>query len=418
MKKLALFLLSIVAISCSQQDSENASPDFSTEVITSSGLTEAALYDRILGMLVGSALGDAMGAPTEMWTREAIQLEYGFVEDLDSMVREASPEGIWKANLPAGGTTDDTRWKNLAVDYLLTQQSESLEPKDFASHIFKAYEGSLTKLKNTEGTDVEPFENALQEANWLSEWAKVAVPYRDANLGGYADSLSKFYGGEMVCAGLLYAPAIGAFYPGNPEKAYQEAYRVSIFDLGFARDLTALAAALTASGMTPNASKDSLLASLRLDPEGYFQSRLVGRTSHKLLKDALNIVREAKKLDSLPNRMSLDNPALIYAYTELDRRQQDMPFHAGEIYLQAITAMLFTDFDFQGTLTFLTNYGRDNDTTASLAGGILGAWVGYNKLPAADRERVIRVTRDELGIDLEQKAQQLTKHLLAKEKNK
>jgi hypothetical protein len=418
MKKLAYLLLFVLVVSCSQQDSENASPDFSTEVITSSGLTEAALYDRVLGMLVGSALGDAMGAPTEMWSRDAIQLEYGFVEDLDSMVREASPEGIWKANLPAGGTTDDTRWKNLAVDYLLTQQSESLEPKDFASQILKSYEGSLTKLKNTEGTDVEPFENALQEANWLSEWAKVAAPYRDANLGGYADSLSKFYGGEMVCAGLLYAPAIGAFYPGNPKKAYQEAYRVSIFDLGFARDLTALAAALTASGMTPNASKDSLLASLRLDPEGYFQSRLVGRTSHKLLKDALNIVREAKKLDSLPNRMSLDNPALIYAYTELDRRQQDMPFHAGEIYLQAITAMLFTDFDFQGTLTFLTNYGRDNDTTASLAGGILGAWVGYNKLPAADRERVIRVTRDELGIDLEQKAQQLTKHLLAKEKNK
>ncbi len=418
MKKLAYLLLFVLVVSCSQQDSENASPDFSTEAITSSGLTEAALYDRVLGMLVGSALGDAMGAPTEMWSRDAIQLEYGFVEDLDSMVRETSPEGIWKANLPAGGTTDDTRWKNLAVEYLLTQKSEFLEPKDFASHIFKTYEGSLTKLKNTKGTEVEPFENALQEANWLSEWAKVAVPYRDANLGGYADSLSKFYGGEMVCAGLLYAPAIGAFYPGNPKKAYQEAYRVSIFDLGFARDLTALAAALTASGMTPNASKDSLLASLRLDPEGYFQSRLVGRTSHKLLKDALNIVREAKKLDSLPNRMSLDNPALIYAYTELDRRQQDMPFHAGEIYLQALTAMLFTDFDFQGTLTFLTNYGRDNDTTASLAGGILGAWVGYNKLPAADRERVIRVTRDELGIDLEQKAQQLTKHLLAKEKNK
>lgn len=418
MKKLALLLLSVLAFSCSQQDSENAAPDFSTVVITSSGLTEAALYDRVLGMLVGSALGDAMGAPTEMWTRDAIQLEYGFVEDLDSMVREASPEGIWKANLPAGGTTDDTRWKNLAVDYLLTQKSESLEPKDFASHIFKTYEGSLTKLKNTEGTDVEPFENALQEANWLSEWAKVAAPYRDANLGGYADSLSKFYGGEMVCAGLLYAPAIGAFYPGKPAKAYQEAYRISIFDLGYARDLSALAAALTASGMNPNATKDSLLASLRLDPEGYFQSRLVGRTSHKLLKDALNIVRESKKLDSLSNRLSLGNPALTYAYTELDRRQQDMPFHAGEIYLQAITAMLFTDFDFQGTLTFLTNYGRDNDTTASLAGGILGAWVGYNKLPAADRKRVIRVTRDELGIDLEKQAQRMTLHLLAKEKNK
>jgi hypothetical protein len=50
-----------------------------------------------------------------------------------------------------------------------------------------------------------------------------------------------------------------------------------------------------------------------------------------------------------------------------------------------------------------------------LAGGILGAWIGYNKLPATDRERVIRVTRDELGIDLEKQAQLLTLHLLAQE---
>lgn len=105
-----------------------------------------------------------------------------------------------------------------------------------------------------------------------------------------------------------------------------------------------------------------------------------------------------------------------YAYTELDRRQQDMPFHAGEIYLQALTAMLFTDFDLMGTLTFLTNYGRDNDTTASLAGGILGAWYGYAKLPVSEREKVVRVTRDELGIDLEKQAERLTLHLLKSQK--
>ena len=416
MKKLAFIFIAIVSFSCTQQEKEAASTSFSKDITTEFGLTEAELYDKVLGMLVGSSIGDAMGAPTEMWTREAIQLEYGFVEGLDSMVREVSPEGIWKANLPAGGTTDDTRWKSLAVDFLLSQKVESLEPKDFASHILKTYEGSLAKLKSTEGTDVEPFENALQEANWLSEWSKVASPYQENNLEGYADSLSKFYGGEMVCAGLLYAPTLGAFFPGNPMQAYQEAYKLSIFDLGYARDLTALAAAMTAAGMTPKASQDSILSTLRLDPEGYFQSRLVGRTSHKLLKDALTIVREAKKLDSLPSRLSLGNPALRYAYTELDRRQQDMPFHAGEIYLQALTAMLFTDFDLMGTLTFLTNYGRDNDTTASLAGGILGAWYGYAKLPVSEREKVVRVTRDELGIDLEKQAERLTLHLLNSQK--
>ncbi len=416
MKKLASIFIALLTFSCAKQETEVAYTSFSKDIPTEYGLTEAELYDKVLGMLVGSAIGDAMGAPTEMWSRDAIQLEYGFVEDLDSMVREASPEGIWKANLPAGGTTDDTRWKNLAVDYLISQNPESLDSKAFASHLLKTYRGSLDKLKKTEGTDVEPFENALQEANWLSEWAKVASPYIDTNLGGYADSLSKFYGGEMVCAGLLYAPTIGSFYPGNPTKAYQEAYKLSIFDLGYARDLTALAAAMTAAGMSPKASLDSLLATLRLDPAGYFQSRLVGRTSHKLLKDALTIVRDAKKLDSLPSRLSLGNPALVYVYNELDRRQQDMPFHAGEIYQQALTAMLFTDFDFMGTLTFLTNYGRDNDTTASLAGGILGAWYGYAKLPVSEREKVIRVTRDELGIDLEKQAQRLSLHLLNSQK--
>jgi hypothetical protein len=416
MKKIALFLLLGFSLACTKKEDSTSLPVFSEELKTSSGLTEAELYDKILGMLVGSAIGDAMGAPTEMWSREAITLEYGFVDGLDSMIRETSPEGTWKANLPAGGTTDDTRWKNLAVDYLLSQKSTALDAKQFAAHTLSAYTASLEKLKKTEGSQVEPFENALQEANWLSEWAKVATPYMENNLGGYADSLSKFYGGEMVCAGLLYAPTLGAFFPGNPKKAYQEAYKLSLFDLGYARDLTGLAAAMTAAGMTPKAGKEALLAALRLDPAGYFQSRLVGRTSHKLLKDALNIVREARKLDSLPTGMQSKSPALTYAYGQLDDRQQDMPFHAGEIYLQSLTAMLYADFDFKNTLIFLTNYGRDNDTTASLAGGILGAWYGYNALPASEREKVIRVTREELGIDLEKQAQRLTSHLLTLEK--
>jgi ADP-ribosylglycohydrolase len=46
------------------------------------GLTESELYDKILGILVGAAIGDAMEAPTEMWPGEGIELEYGFVDGL------------------------------------------------------------------------------------------------------------------------------------------------------------------------------------------------------------------------------------------------------------------------------------------------------------------------------------------------
>lgn len=412
MKKHLSVLLILLLSACTGESITKDKINFSTENLTASGITEAELYDKILGMLVGAAIGDAMGAPTEMWSRQSIDLEYGFVDGLDSMVREVSPEGTWKTNLPAGGTTDDTRWKKLTAEYLLTQSINQLNAKDFASHLLMEYRKSIKAIQKIESTDSEPFEHAMLQINWLSEWAKVSEPYVQDNLQAYSDSLSKFYGGEMVCAGLLYAPTLGSFFPGNPEKAYQEAYRLSIFDLGYARDLTGLAAAMTAAGMKPGASKTDLLAALRLDPQGYFPSRLVGRTSYKILREALSITAEAHKLDSLPFLLKNDSPALAFAYTQLDAKQQDMPFHAGEIYLQSITAMLYTNFDFLQTLIFLTNYGRDNDTTAALSGGILGAWYGFSQLPEKEKNQVLKINKKELGIDLEDLAEKLTAKLI------
>ncbi|TDQ18820.1 ADP-ribosylglycohydrolase [Algoriphagus boseongensis] len=410
MKKYIPVILFLGLFACNQSSVER---EEHIDKLQQSGLSEEELYDKVLGMLVGSAIGDAMGAPTEMWSRENIALEYGYVTDLDSMIREVSPEGIWIANLPAGGTTDDTRWKVLATDYLLTQSGNRLNSKDFASQILKTYEKSLEKLKAIDSNNPQPYESALLEVNWLSEWAKVSQPFLDDNLPAFADSLSKFYGGEMVCAGLLYAPAIGMYFPGNPEKAYSEGYKLTLYDLGYARDISSLAMAMTAAGMKKDAKKEDLLAALRLDPEKYFESRLVGRTSHKILKDALWINEESKKLDSLES-MTSNSPALLHAFQLLDQKQQDMPFHAGEIYLQSLTAMVYADFDFKNSLIFLVNYGRDNDTTAALVGGILGSWYGFEQLPEKEKWQVLKVNKEILGIDLEEKAKLLTAHMIKK----
>lgn len=412
MKNVCLLVLFLSLLSaCGKKESPI---QFSDQEIAEMGLTEKQLHDKILGMLVGSAIGDAMGAPTEMWSREAISLEYGFVESLDSMVREVSPEGIWIANLPAGGTTDDTRWKVLTSNYLLTQKRDELNAKDFAKQILSRYESYTKEFKDIKSTDPEPFEAVTLKMGWLQEWAKVSQPFIDNNLIGYADSLGKFYGGEMVCAGLLYSPTLGSFFPGNPEKAYAEAYKLSFYDLGYAKDISALSAAMTAAGMKQGATKEDLLASLRLDPEHYFESRLVGRTAHNILKNALWISDEAAKQDSLGNQLHPDSKALQFAFAQLDGRLQDMPFHAGEIWLQTLTAMIYSDFDFMGTLTFLVNYGRDNDTTAAVAGGILGAYYGFENLPKLEREKVLRVNKELLGTDLEQIANELTGHMLGK----
>lgn len=389
-----LFFLTLFVFLLSCNPAKVSEDSFTEKEVPALQLTEAQLYDKILGQIVGSAIGDAMGAPTEMWSRGAIQLEYGDVKGLDSMVRAPSPEGTWKHNLPAGGTTDDTRWKALTYQYLAVTDDKSLSPQRFCQTLVDQYQKDLSRYKTIDSFDPEPFEENTLKVGWLQEWAQVAKPFAEGDYLAYHNKLSRFYGGEMVCAGLLYAPAIAVYFPEDPERAYEEMYNLAIFDIGYARDISALAAAMTSAGMQEDATPQSMLASVRnIDPQGFYKSRLVGRTSFRILQQALGIVSNARKAPEKEQRQK--------AFELLDQHLQDMPFHAGEVYLQVLVAMIFSDFDFTDSLTFLTNYGRDNDTTAAVAGGILGAYYGFEALPVKMKEQVLSVGKKDLGIDME-----------------
>ena len=63
---------------------------------------------------------------------------------------------------------------------------------------------------------------------------------------------------------------------------------------------------------------------------------------------------------------------------------------------------------FEKTMQFIVNYGRDNDTVAAIAGMILGAKDGYSKLPVSLRTEALRVNKENMGIDLEALAREMT----------
>jgi hypothetical protein len=388
-------------------------------------ITREQYRDKVLGLLIGSAIGDAMGAPTEMWSRNDIQLDYGFVEGLDSMVRSPTAEGTWKYNLPAGGTTDDTRWKKLLAEYLIKNNTNYSDPVLFARHIVGIYKQHIESLKNTTGFNPEPYEENLMKMAWLQEWAQVAKPFAENDLHGYSKSLHKFYGGEMTCAGMLYSPMFAAVTPGDAEAAYTLAYDLGIFDIGYARDMTGLVSAMTAAAFDANATPQSVLNTNRhIDPEGYFKSRLVGRSAYRFYSyaksikfetDAL-ILDKSSKNTIIPKSMqhldTLEYLRIIKAYEMLDKANEDVAFHPGEIYLITLTAMMFCDFDFTKTMRFIVNYGRDNDTVAAIAGAILGAYHGADKLPKDLSAQVLQVNKNLLDIDLVELADQLAEKMM------
>jgi len=431
MKRMfSLITVAILFFACSREKGITA-PDNSMEIRQAgvSVIAEQTYYDKVLGLLIGSAIGDAMGAPTEMWSRREISTGYGFVDDLDSMIRTPSAEGTWLYNLPAGGTTDDTRWKKLFVNFAVDESWPDLLPENFAGYIVETYKADIKNLKATEGFKPGPYEANLMKMAWLQEWAVVGDAYINHDIKGYSNSVSKFYGGEMTCAGMLYSPLIGACAPADPLVAYQTGYDLSIFDIGYARDITALVSAMVSQAFDTTATNTSLGEVIRtVDPNEYFKSRLVGRAAYRFYQSAKAIVAESKELTiadippdfRIPREWqpmdSLRYLQLSHAYAMLDNLNEDMPFHAGEIYLITITSMLFSDFDFQHTMEFIVNYGRDNDTVAAVAGAILGAYYGADRLPQTQVNKILQINKELLDTDLEELARDMTTKYLEAQK--
>jgi ADP-ribosylglycohydrolase len=423
-KKLSLSSIFLILwlVGCNRETPKFPSPDWQTPSTNiKNSLTKEEYYDKILGLLVGSAIGDGMGAPTEMWHHDYIRQQVGYVDSLDVLIREGSAEGPWEDYMPAGSTTDDTRWKYLVGKFLVNQsKSDSLDPKDFAKYLTDSYLDQMKNLKETETFEPEALEKAMMQMNWLQEWAKVAKPYYEGDLEKYIYARDKFYGGEMACAGMLYSPLIGGIYPGNPAKAYLESYRLGLFDIGYARDITGLTGALVAKAMTKNVKYDEITSVCRdIDPLRYFNSRLIGRMAFKTYLDAKMINDEAKKIKQIdeknpPVKLKNFKRDAVYmaqvekAYSILDGKLQQIPFHAGEIHLINLAALEFSEGDFQKAMEFVVNFGRDNDTVGAVTGAILGAYYGFNKLPKDLKEKALSVNKNVVKIDLEALAKELT----------
>jgi hypothetical protein len=189
---------------------------------------------------------------------------------------------------------------------------------------------------------------------------------------------------------------------------------------------------MVAAAMVPDATPESILSVLAdVDPHGYFETRLVGRLAWEMLREARGIVHAARKVEAEPSGAETpplgsgaaeqvhpwaslsprERAQLEAAYLMLDARRQRMPFHAGEIHLVNLTALLYSEFDFPAALAFVVNWGRDNDTTAAVTGAVLGAYLGAAKLPPGWVRLSLEKNRG-LGIDLEALADRLTTSIL------
>jgi len=341
-----------------------------------------ALADRAAGCLIGAAVGDALGGPTEERTPEEIRKRYGgWVEGVVGPYYEN-----WRTARPLapfhngdGRFTDDT----LMVQALV-----------------KAY---LAKRDHLEAHDLERYlVPLLREPTWIPELDALAPPLQRLWLAekwlalrlqhGNNDPREAGVGNIVNCGAAMYMAPVGIINAADPAAAYAEAIEITgAHQSSYGREAAGVLAAAVAAAMMPDASAESVVETcLRFAKDGTqaaIEAVRAAAQSCRHWQDAIPQLRAAiRPYDTVgENLLSPDRNA---------RRPSRV--HAIEELPIALGFLLVARGQFTATVLGGVNYGRDSDSIAAMGGAFAGALGGLGAVPEEWREAVANGSRTDL----------------------
>lgn len=290
---------------------------------------------RARGSLLGAAIGDALGAPCEGMSAQAIRAQHGIITDF------------------------------------LTADSVGTDDTDFT--LFNAW------LLLEHGPTITP---ELVAAEWRDKLLSGRFYYRP---GGFSDviatrnlqaglepPLSGAFNHQMWSDGVAMAiSGAGILSAGNPAQAAHLAAVLGCVSNGRDGIYTAQAVAAAISLAMVGASLDEIAgAALAAVPPDSWTARALRR--------ALDVARAAPDLEAaLP---AIDAQVIVPWWPWADLATEAVPV--------ALAVVLAAGGDFRQAVTGGVRMGRDADTIGAIAGSLAGAYGGEDAIPAAWRARV------------------------------
>jgi len=279
-----------------------------------------ALKSKYLGAFVGTAVGDALGAPFEGYDR----VDH---EEIETVAER----------LPILTYTDDTHMMIGVAESLL--RCRGFDGEDMAHTFVRNYE-------------YEPYRGYGPGPPRIFGMIRDGVPWDEA-----AQRL--YRGGSFGNGSAMRAAPIGVFYHDNPEMLRDVACASS--QITHAHPLGKEGAALQSYAI---ALATVLNPSPELDPIE-FLSRLINYTSEKVYREKLNKIG-ALMVQPDPERVVLELGNGIEAFNSVPT---------------AICCFLAQPGSFAGAVCGAIGLGGDTDTIGAMTGAISGAYLGVDAIP-------------------------------------
>ena len=305
-----------------------------------------SIYNKILGCLLGGAVGDAMGTPTE--TRSTSQI----IEKYGGLVKDfiAPPDDVFARGFAAGSVSDDFSLAYCTVRAIL--DNKGVINDEVAKNALLGW--SKTKYYALAGPTTVAVVDKM-----LGKDVMNFKPFLTYDTSKGSD------GGAMKIA------PIALFSKGNVDKAIEDAITICLpthFNNSALAGACAIAAA-TAEALNDNATVDSMVeAGLKgaMIGNDYAVSRGKELANPSIYKRIVLAVEIAKKC----------NGDMGKAMQELaDVIGSGLP--AAEAVPCAFGLLVAANGDAQKAIIAGVNIGSDTDTVATMVGAMSGAYCSY-----------------------------------------
>ncbi|MFL4901988.1 ADP-ribosylglycohydrolase family protein [Streptomyces sp. MMS24-I2-30] len=323
--------------------------------------------DRALGAYYGLALGDALGMPTQVMSREEVVRVYGTLTGFEP----ARPDNPVSAGMPAGSVTDDTD-QALIVGRLIDEGRGRIDPLRLA-HELLDWEKEM-KAKGSFDL-LGPSTKAALEA------VARGVPIQEAGKQGTTNG-----------AAMRVTP-VGIAFAAEPLDTFLDRVVESCqvtHDTGIGIAGAAAVAAAVSTGVAGGSLDEAVTAAVAAARAGARRGHwIAGADIASRIAWARDLVRD------LPEAAALDRIVALVGTSVAS--QESVP--------AAFAVLAVADGDPWRAGLLAANLGGDSDTIAAIAGAVAGSVTGLSGLPA----EAVRTLRTVNSLDLEP----LTARLLA-----
>ena len=336
---------------------------------------QVSLDNKVEGMLIGSAIGDAAGGPVEFvspairsyWSTTGEKLSHKGLEEpaglfeLRSYPKEAEPFAQWEAFGPPGTITDDTRFKMILFNTLKNHQGD-LSLETFAQSVLD-FRDELPEHYR------DKYDEWIPEIEFATRWA----------LGERENAypVERIWGGILTMEGQMPFLPIAALNPDDPEWCYIKTYELGYFDTGVAKDMNSALVAGLARALQPDGSWQNMEEAMRtVDPYGYNKTLYVERELVRWLNRAHHF---AEKADGNVARL----------FTILEKDLQAVYWWEAWVPIVVVFAVAeLAGYHPLASMQIIMEFGHDTDSYAQVMGAILGAIHGKEVFPASMRNTV------------------------------